>query len=303
MKKVSIIVCTYNREDFIEKCLTALNNQSQDNNDYEVILINNNSTDATNQICLDFKEKHTNLDLKYFIETKQGLSSARNRGIKEANSPIISFIDDDVIVNKDYVSEIINFFSKHKNVDALGGKILPLYESERPKWMSVFLEPLMSVIDLGDKEKKFPKNKFPIGANMIFDKKIFDKIGLFNENLGRTGKNMLGGEEKDIFNRIKSKNGVIWYSNKPWVFHQVPNERLSLDFIKNQALAIGYSEKIRALNISRLELSISILKEMVKWGASFILYIYYSLLLQFPKAKMIIKFRYWVTSGFFKNKI
>ncbi len=301
--EVSIIICTYNRDDFIAKCLDGVNNQTFDKTKYEVVLINNNSTDTTEQICLDFKKSNPDLNFNYFVEMKQGLSAARNRGIVESKAAILSFIDDDAIVCTDYVKEVSSFFNLHENVVALGGKILPLYETERPNWMSKFLEPLMSVINLGDSDKEFPTNKYPIGANMVLRRDIINKVGNFNENLGRTGKNMLGGEEKDLFNRIRSAGGKIWYSAGPWVYHQVPDKRLTIEFINKQALGVGYSEKVRALDISKFELLQSVFSELFKWLASILLFVYYGIRFQAGKGMMIIKFRYWVSSGFLKKGI
>jgi len=301
--KISIIICTYNREDIIGKCLDALSIQSCSENNYEIVLVNNNSSDSTEQICLNFKNDNKDIDFNYFVETKQGLSAARNRGIKEAKYNLLAFIDDDAMACEGYAQEVIRFFNRNGTAVALGGKILPMYETVRPKWMSKYLEPLMSVIDLGDKDREFPKNKFPIGANMVFRKSVFNEIDGFNENLGRTGKNMLGGEEKDLFNRIKQRNGLIWYSPKPWVYHHVPDKRLTVEFVKKQALGIGFSEKIRTLNIGKAELFKSIFKEILKWGASIVLFLFYSLTFQFSKAGMIVRFRYWVSKGFFKKGI
>jgi len=301
--EISIIICTYNRDDFIVKCLDGVKKQTCLKDKYEIVLVNNNSTDSTDKLCLDFKNSNPELNFNYFVEMKQGLSAARNRGIREAKSQLLAFIDDDAIVCPDYVEEIIRFFDNNEDADALGGKILPLYESERPKWMSKFLEPLMSVINLGNADKEFPKNKYPIGANMIVRNSIISKVGDFNENLGRTGKNMLGGEEKDLFNRIRLVGGKIWYSPKPWVYHQVPDKRLTIDFIKKQGIGIGYSEKVRASEIGAIEYLKSIFSEFFKWAASFILFIIYSLQFHFSKALMIIRFRYWVSSGFVAKEI
>ncbi|NPA68473.1 MAG: glycosyltransferase [Chlorobi bacterium] len=301
--KVSIIVCTYNRDDVIGDCLESLQNQTAGKDDFEVLIINNNSTDGTEKICSDFLNKQNNTNFKYFTEKKQGLSFARNRGIRESGGNIISFIDDDAVACKEYADEVINFFSEYKHADALGGKILPEYETGRPAWMSVFLEPIMSVIDLGDKVKEFPKNKFPVGANMIIKKEVFEKTGVFNENLGRTGKNMLGGEEKDLFYRIKNAGGKIYYSPKPWVFHQIPDSRLTKQFVKKQALGIGYSEKIRSLNTGKAEFLKSVLKETAKWFAVLLLFVFYSAGFKFSKAEMIVFFRYWVSKGFFASKL
>ena len=92
---ISIVICTYNRQDYLPKCLMHLKNQNCRSEDFEIILINNNSTDQTEQICQGFLKENPDLNVNYFVEINPGLSFARNRGIKEAKGSIICFIDDD----------------------------------------------------------------------------------------------------------------------------------------------------------------------------------------------------------------
>lgn len=299
---LSAIICTYNRAIFLPQVLESLKNQNYNKEKFEIIVVNNNSTDNTEEICLNFKEKNKELNFNYFVETNQGLSYARNRAIKESNGEILIFIDDDAIASEKYLEEIFNFFNKYNEISAGGGKILPKFETKKPKWMSYFMEPLMSVINLGDKIKEFPKNKYPIGANMFFKREVFTQAGDFNTNLGRVGKNLIGGEEKDIFNRLKAQNKTIYYLPDAWVYHWIPQSRLNSDFIKKQALGIGISEKIRAQNINNYELFKSFIKESLKWAASIFLFLYYFITLRISKGVMIIRFRTWVTKGLFSKQ-
>ena len=92
--KVSVIVCTYNREPFLLKTLEALATQTVSDKLFEIVLIDNNSKDRTAEICSDFKEKYAELNFSYILESKQGLSFARNRGLDEAKGELLVFIDD-----------------------------------------------------------------------------------------------------------------------------------------------------------------------------------------------------------------
>ncbi len=295
--EISVIVCTYNRAKYINQLLESIACQDFPKERYEIIFINNNSTDQTETICNKFKERNQSIDFKYFNETQQGLSFARNRGIKEANGKLVAFIDDDAVAHTGYLKQISASFAENPAIDASGGKIVPLYETTPPKWMNKFLAPVMSVIDLGENVKEFPKNKFPIGANMIFRKSVFDKVGDFNTKLGRTGKNMLGGEEKDIFFRMKKHDLNIYWLPQIVVSHSVPDTRLQESFIKKQAIGIGQSEVIRTKYLKQSAFSKAVIREAFKWGASFVLFAFYGLSLQWAKARMIILFRYWVTKG------
>ena len=94
MIKLSIIVCTYIRDAYILETLRKLKNQTTDNQVYEVIIINNNSTDTTEEICKNYILSLSDRNSYYFNEKKQGLSFARNRGITESKGEIIAFIDE-----------------------------------------------------------------------------------------------------------------------------------------------------------------------------------------------------------------
>lgn len=294
---LSVIICTYNREIYILPLLESLAVQEIDKSEFEIVFVNNNSTDNTEVVCNIFKSKYPQINFKYFVEKKQGLSHARNRGIIESKGEITIFIDDDALACNNYLKGISEFFRAKPDVVAAGGKILPKYESQRPKWMTIFLEPVMSLINLGNKIKSFPKNKFPIGANMYFRKLIFNEVGFFNTNLGRTGKKMLGGEEKDIFNKIRSKGYDIFYIPYSYIYHIIPDSRLTEGFIKKQAYGIGFSERIRCKSGGKGNYFKSMLIELIKWNISLILFIFYFLILKLPKALMLIKFRLWVSAG------
>ena len=97
---ISIIICTYNRSESLKRTLQSLKEMSvSDDIEWELLIVDNNSTDNTREAVNDFT-KTSGLNCRYVFESKQGLSNARNRGVKEACGEIIAFTDDDVIVDK-----------------------------------------------------------------------------------------------------------------------------------------------------------------------------------------------------------
>ena len=133
--KISAVVCTYNREKYILDSLTSLRDQTLHESLYEIILVDNNSTDATALKCMEFGQNATHINYHYYKETKQGLSYARNRGIALAQGEFIVFLDDDAVASKNYLEEIVSFFDSHSEVSAIGGRIFPKYEQPKPVWM------------------------------------------------------------------------------------------------------------------------------------------------------------------------
>ncbi len=291
---VSVVVCTYNRQKYIGDNLLHLKQQSISPECYEVLVINNNSTDNTAGICQDFINENKLSHFHYFNETHQGHTYARNRGIKEAKGRLIAFIDDDAMVDVDYVKNIIAFFDDHAETMAIGGKIVPIYEGEPPQWMSVYLLPLVAALDMGATAKPFKGTKFPIGANMAFRESVFEKYGLFDVNLGRRGTGLEGGDEKELVYRLKKDRASVYYVPEVLVRHVIPEKRLQMDYIKGLAEGVAKSEKKRLEGQGFMAKLQKFISESIKVTGTIVLALYFGLKGQFPKSKMLIKFRYWV---------
>ena len=298
MPKLSIIVCTYNREKYIGKTLELLGDQSVDKNLYEVLIIDNNSTDSTAIICRQFIGGPNGSNCKYYIEEQQGHTFARNRGIIESKGEYIAFLDDDAWANRVYCEELIRFLDHNPEAAAIGGKISPVYESIEPRWMSRHLWPLVAGLDLGSSVKEFRRNKYPIGANMAFRSSVFKDYGHFNTRLGRRGKELEGGDEKDMVYRLKKDHKKILYVPSVHVQHVIPDSRTSIDYIKGQAIGVGTSEKKRLKDAGTRAIIKKIIEEIIKIGGTFILAFFYLLILKPQKGIMLIRFRIWVLRGF-----
>ncbi len=295
---ITATISTYNREKYLPKVLESLAKQTISNALFEIVLIDNNSPGNTPEIFSDFSKKHPELKTAYFLETNQGLSYGRNRGIQESNGKYITFIDDDAYLAEDYLEVIYNYFESNSDVSAIGSKIHLDYEDVIPDWENKYLNSLLGYFDMGNDIKVFPKNDYPRGSNMSFRSDLFDNVGLFNTDLGRKGGNLAGSEEKDIFKRIYQQPQLkVVYIPNAMVYHYVPYERTTAAFIKKQAIGTGKSERNRVNHEGTFSTFKRYLIELFKWGASFILYVLYLLRGKAAKGKMIVKFRYWVSKG------
>ena len=316
---ISIIICTYNRDKYIYRSLELIAENHFPTDDYEIILINNKSTDNTENECFRFRTNFPEIPFKYFVEEQQGLSYARNRGIAEATGDILVFLDDDSFVKNNYLSNLKANLTKYSDCMAFGGKILPLYESgKEPEWMCKWLFSLVSAIDLGDSVQLFSGKKFPIGANMGFRRDCIEKCGTFNVKLGRCAKNLIGGEEKDLFERIFQQKMAVYYFPDVEIEHVIPENRTTIEYIKRVGEGIGRSEKLRCKSSSlppslpRLRRNLSsicnvkyikrLLLECVKWGGSLVIWLQYMLQGRRVAANTIIIFRWFVTKGLLKRQ-
>ncbi|MEX1002984.1 MAG: glycosyltransferase family 2 protein [Crocinitomicaceae bacterium] len=299
---ITATISTYNREKYLPQVLESLKNQTISKELFEIVLVDNNSPGNTKTIAQQFIADNPQLKVSYHLETNQGLSHGRNRGIKEAKGKYISFIDDDAFLANDYLEKIYNYFEESPKVVAIGSKILLHYEETIPNWENKYLNSLLGYFNLGDEEKFFSKGDYPRGSNMSFRIAIFEKVGDFNTDLGRKGVNMAGSEEKDIFQRIyKHPELKVLYVPDAIVYHCVPLERTTEAFIKKQGIGTGEGERLRVKKEGFLSKLKRYFAEFIKWGGSLALYVIYLFKGQTAKGKMIVKFRLWVSKGLFNR--
>ena len=300
LKMISAIISTYNREKYLPKLFRSISKQDYLN--FEIIIIDNNSPGNTKELTEGFIKNNPKLKIKYFLETKQGLSFGRNRGIKEANGDFIIFLDDDAFISNNYFHRISFYFKQYSDVMAIGSKILLDYESIIPKWENPYLNSLLGYFNLGNDVKYFKGNNYPRGSNMSFRKEVFNLVGLFNTRLGRIGNELGGGEEKDIFQRIYNEKLNVLYVPDAVVYHSVPIKRTTVSFIRKQAIGTGEGEYLRVKNEGAISLAKRILQEILKWCFSLVLLFWYFITLRSEKGWMIIRFRFWVTKGLINFK-
>jgi len=211
---ISVVICTYNRCESLKDTLDSLLNQEDDGSfDWEVLVVDNNSKDKTKEVVESYKAKF-NGRLRYLFEPRQGKSYALNTGIKEAKGEIIAFTDDDCIVDRKWIMNILNAFKTEK-AESITGKVIPIWNNRRPKWYSNEIKTVIPDIDEGDIIKPAA---LLVGANMAFKKSVFDRVGIFDY--------ITKSEDTFFSYKIRGKYSM-WYIPTLKVFHKVFPERLT----------------------------------------------------------------------------
>ncbi|MDR2805588.1 MAG: glycosyltransferase family 2 protein [Dysgonamonadaceae bacterium] len=296
--EISVIICTYNREKYLPPLLESIVSQDYPHERYEIVLINNNSADRTEQVCRQFTQSHPDVRFLYFVETQQGLSFARNRGIAESRGDLLLYVDDDATVFPNYLQAYSRFFRIHPEIMAAGGPIIPHYEGTPPAWLTYFTQELLTgYLYRGDKPGVFTHGKYPGGGNACYRKTFFTQFGLFNVELGRKGKNLIGAEEKDLFSRFLAAGNKIGYVPEAGIYHYIPPEKLTREHLIRLSYSIGVSERIRTRSVSSSAYFKRIFSESVKWGATVVLFLGYLIRFQYAKGEKLLEFRYRVTRG------
>ncbi|MGA9109397.1 MAG: glycosyltransferase [Smithella sp.] len=241
--KFSVVICTFNRAESLRRTLKSLREVVIPNHlSCEFIIVDNNSNDDT-RLVVEEIEKHFELKIKYVFEDKQGISYARNRGIKEARGEIIAFTDDDVIVDKYWIQNIDKAFKEHDDVACIGGKILPIWEIPKPKWLKPDLYGYLALLDYGDFVVYMDTSKI-WSANLAVKSEIFKKYGLFDTNLGRIPKKLYSGEETQFLQRLLTAGEKILYHPLLIVHHYIPANRISKQYMRKWEFDNGEMEGI-----------------------------------------------------------
>lgn len=259
MITISIIVCTYNRCNYLKETIESIIQAIGQREDCELIIIDNNSTDQTNKISESF---YSFSSLKYFLETNQGLSHARNRGMQEASGKVLVFLDDDIELPKDYF-EVCDHIFNNPQIAISGGKVLP-HKINIPNWLPKKYYFLVSVYDMGNEPKYV---KYLMGANFAVRRSIALQIGEFNANLGRKGSSLAGGEEIDYLNRAKQLGFRAMYNPNLIVYHKI-NDKLNKKYVLTYAKELGKSERIIDESISKGK----VLKKIIKSFAAMLMF-------------------------------
>jgi glycosyltransferase involved in cell wall biosynthesis len=231
--KITVIVCTYNRCQDLARALYSISvSKLPDPVQWEVLVVDNNSNDQTHAVIEDLCRQYPDR-FRYLFEPRQGLSLARNSGVREARGDILAFVDDDAIVEPTWLQNLTANLHDSQWAGA-GGRILPQEGFRPPLWLNIGgpldLGGSIVLFDLGDKAGELDRP--PFGTNMAFHRCMFDQYGDFRADLGRSGKSLIGNEETEFSLRLMAAGERFWYAPSAVVYHPVPKQRLNKAYLR-----------------------------------------------------------------------
>jgi glucosyl-dolichyl phosphate glucuronosyltransferase len=224
--RISVVVVTYNRPADALNAVDSLLKQTVA--PFEIIVIDDASSVPFTMNSHDPRVKI------YRFEKEHGLSSSRNFGIHSSKGDYVAFIDDDCITNPHWLEEIHKGIKK--GAEILGGPLRPMFKANPPVWWDEY--DLGYFVGVGNS-----KDKAIWGANMIFKRSVFDKIGYFNTKIGRQKGKLFACEDAQLISKGRACCTVMYMPNAE-VRHLVKAERLSLRYILRWSFYSGKSQKI-----------------------------------------------------------
>jgi len=236
---LTVLVCTHNRAGLLAGALESLENQTLARDRFEVIVVDNASSDGTPGV-VSACTGQGKFDLKYVREPELGLDVARNRGIRESRAGIIAFLDDDARARSDWAAAVLEGFARY-DAPILGGRVDLIWEVPRPDWFSDVLLRYLIHCDYGPEVVEVSSPPWLYGTNVAFRKELFREIGLFRLDLDRKGETLMGGGDTEFFVRAHGRGRKLLYLPGLVVRHLVPAGRLTRKFFRERLFYSGFT--------------------------------------------------------------
>ncbi|VXD23284.1 hormogonium polysaccharide biosynthesis glycosyltransferase HpsE [Planktothrix paucivesiculata] len=235
MVDISIAIPTYNGATRLPAVLEKLQSQTgTEQINWEILIVDNNSTDNTAELVKNYQENWLDIvPLKYCLETQQGAAFARKRAIKESESLLIGFLDDDTLPALDWVEKAYQFAQKHPKAGAFGSQIHGVYEVETPPNFNR-ISSFFAITERGEAPHLYePKMKMlPPSAGLVVRRQVWlETVPEETFLSGRSSQSILNSEDLEAIMYIQNAGWEIWYNSEMHLYHQIPKQRLEPDYL------------------------------------------------------------------------
>jgi glycosyltransferase involved in cell wall biosynthesis len=241
----TIAIPTYNGDSRLPGILERLEHQQHTEEiSWEIIIVDNNSTDNTANLIKDYQTKwHHHFPLRYYLEAKQGAAYARQRAVEEAKGKFIGFLDDDNYPALDWVAAAYKFAQQNSNIGAFGSQIHGEFEVELPENFDK-IACFLAINQRGSQPHRYePKKKMlPPGAGLVVRKQAWCENVPKQLVLNHKGRDaLLASEDLEAVLHIQLAGWEVWYNPDMHIYHQIPAWRLQKDYLLRLIRCVGLS--------------------------------------------------------------
>lgn len=282
--RVTVAIPTYNRAAILRQTLATLAQQDLPATEWELLVIDNASTDDTAAAVAEFAGSIP--PPRYLLEREQGLNHARNRAIAEARGEVLLFGDDDILVRPDWVRQMSAplLADTGGKIGALGGEVIPVFPQGVPEYVKTWHRPLRFSAELGPVGGRHS----PMGANLAFRRAVFAEHGVFRADLDRKGGSLLSGGDSEMIQRLRKAGLEIWFAPAAEVQHQMPANRTAFRYVARHAFDNGRSAVIERGKSSPGFLASRFLANLLKILAQVLLALICAVTLQLNAARRAV---------------
>lgn len=236
---ISVVIPTFNRARLLERALETLCDQTLDKSLYELVVVDNNCTDDTQEMVRKFAAREPNI--RYCVETVQGGSHARNRGWQIAKGAYVGQTDDDCEFPREWLS-VAREIIENVAPAAFGGAYSNIVGGAKPRW---FKESYVAATFARLPEARFlTPGEFGIicGMNMFVRRDLWRTVGFFDVNLGMVGKKIGYGEDSALLQAVVDAGpDQLYYDPRLYVYKVIRPEQMTVRWTLQAAFAAGRS--------------------------------------------------------------
>jgi len=232
--RISVIVCTYDRYQLLDRAIESVLDQTLPAQDYEIIVVDNSPDQAAAAVHGERHAAHSRL--RYRLEPVPGLSNARNVGLEMARGGIAAFLDDDARATRAWLEALLAAYAAFPEAGAVGGRVLPVWAEPRPVWLHDDLLDSLSVVDWGGPTRVLREGEWLAGTNISYRRQALIEAGGFSRALGRQGSDrvLLSNEENEAIARLKARGSCAVYAPKACVEHRIDPARLTQSWLRRR---------------------------------------------------------------------
>lgn len=252
---VSIIIPSYNRPHYFSDLLISIGDLESANIEFEVLVVDNNSSPA-NRKLLEKQIMSAPFSINLILEQKPGLHNVRHRGLREAQGEILIYLDDDTMVGRSWLTAAVEPFESTDKIIVFG-KVLPKFSEKPPAWMEKCWSTInttgkylgqLSLIDLGDEAMEASQYQYVPGCNLAIRKRHLEDLGGFHPDSMPDDLIKFRGDGETALCQKAFQNGYkFYYSPKMQVFHQIPKERMTIEYFCHRMFLQGISDSFSSI--------------------------------------------------------
>ena len=232
----TVIICTYNRAALLEHCLASLAGQEEVEGTWELLVIDNNCTDRTAALTDAWLAEHSEVYGRRIVETRQGLSHARNRGYREARAPWVIYLDDDAKADTTLLART-HALVRQGHYRIVGGVYYPWYHYGRPRWYRD--DYASNALPRYRRLSVPPANYVATGGVMLWEKDLLHDLGGFDPRVGMVGERIAYGEETYLQAHARARGIAVAYDPELIIYHVVMPRKLTVDWFFVSYFAAG----------------------------------------------------------------
>jgi glycosyltransferase involved in cell wall biosynthesis len=231
---ISVIICCYNSSHRLPKTLQYLASQRTENIKWEVIVVDNNSTDDTSKVAItEWQEAGAPVPLIVIQESNSGLSHARAAGIKQAKYDLLLFCDDDNWLETDYIASACQLMQRDAGIGILGGLNTPISTVALPEWFGRFESAYACGPQAPTDGEVLPDRLYITGAGMVIRRAVFealDRVGFRSKLTDRKGEELSSGGDTELCFAAAIMGFKLVYSSALRLFHFMDPKRLTWEY-------------------------------------------------------------------------